>query len=246
MTQEEQIDRYFSGEMDDLEGLEFDKEVMSNKNLAAAVKEYKSLMLGLKTYGLKNKLHDIMVEERLSSENKDAKPKVGAFRWYYLLLALLAIIGLYITLKPASKTEESNSAPALYIAHYYPDPGLPTKMGDHEDFEFDSGMLEYKQGNYDNAIQHWTGISENIARTQYYIGAAYLASNQEQLANDQLEKLTSEDAYYDRAQWYLALVALKNDNVDAAGQHLKTILAIQQSNYKDRAKKLLDELPRAH
>ena len=242
MSQEDRIDRYFSGEMDDLERLDFDKEVMRNTNLAIAVEEYKNLVMGIRTYGLKQKLDVILNEESETKVDEEEKPEKKSFRRYYLLIGGLILFGLFLILRPKSNDQESTSAPALYIAYYYIDPGLPTKMGSQEDLNFDKGMVQYKQGDYERAIHTWSQQASDDSKTTYYIGAAYLAIGNHDFAAIQFIQLTKTDPLYDRAQWYLALISLKQENKGPSIQYLKSILKLEQSNYKDRAKELLDKV----
>jgi len=244
MTQEERIERYFSGKMDDLERLAFDKEVMKDPKLATAVKEYQRILQGFKTYGLQQKLEQIMSEGSPNSNDNTVKSHRPTSYWVYIILAALLASGIYYTVVTNTEEEtKTDIAPSLHMAYYYPDPGLPSKMGDNGEFDFDRGMVDYKLGHYKKAIEQWEKLSKGDAKTQYFLGAAYLADNNEDKAQSFFITLTEEDTFYDRAQWYLALISLKNNEIEASMFHLNTILEMNQSIYKDRARKLLSELP---
>jgi len=242
MTQEERIERYFSGEMDDLERLAFDKEVMSDEKLAIAVKEYRRILQGVKTYGLQQKLGRLMEETSLLQNESNVTSSRRKSLWIYVAFAAILAGAIYFLILAKSPNTEAETAPQLYMAYYYPDPGLPTRMGNNDDFDFDRGMVDYKLGAYKKAIEQWEDLSAIDARVKYYLGAAYLADNNVERATPFFEGLTKEDEFYDRSQWYLSLIALKKDDIDSSIEHLNSILQLKQSPYQERAQKLLNEL----
>jgi tetratricopeptide (TPR) repeat protein len=228
--------------MDDLERANFDKEVMMNNELATALREYKKLLIGLQTYGLKKKLNAIMDDEILDAIEPATDVKSWTFRWIYVLIAVLIVTLAYFGIKENNTVKEDKSGPALYMANYYPDPGLPTQMGENEDFQFDVGMVEYKSGNYSEAIQQWSTLTDDRPEVRYYIGAAYHASGDKIKARDWLNRLKSDQDYYDRAQWYLALISLESQNISETISHLNSIILLKESSYRTRAQELLAQL----
>lgn len=241
MTQEERIERYFSGEMDDLERLAFDKEVMSDTKLATAVKEYQRILQGFKTYGLQQKLGRIIADNSQVQNEVKVDPPRKTPLWIYMIIAGILATAAYFSLV-ANTSEETNPPPPLYMAYYYPDPGLPTTMGHNDDFDFDQGMVDYKLGNYKKAIEQWERLSKENARVQYFLGAAYLADNDVLQATSYFNRIAKDELFYDRAQWYLALLSLKNDDIVSSQNHLNSILELGQSTYAQRARELLKEL----
>ena len=210
MTQDERIERYFSGEMDDLERIDFDKEVMNNPILAAAVKEYRALVMGIKTFGLQQQLNDVMSEEQLDEGDEDIQPSTFRFRWWHLIGVAIFIGGLYFLSQFGQSRPESHEN--LHIAYYYQDPGLPTTMGVEEDFNFSKGMVAYKSGNYKQALNTWESLPKDKEdKIPYYIAMAHMGLKKNNAALEILEKINNSSPYYAKALWYRSMIKLNQE-----------------------------------
>lgn len=239
---QERIERYISGKMDDLERVNFDKELMNDPLLAKAVEEYKVLILGIKSYGLERKIASMMPKEGSSiQKNTRAYKRSRLILWITLAAtAILLSIG-YLLLTSETKHD---SPQELYADYYYPDSGLPTVMGKETEMAFNRGMVMYKQENYEGAIDVWRSIPELNpgSEVSYYLASAYLALGDQSTARSILEKFTSSSQFYDKSQWYLGLIYLSDDHYDRARNSIQNILSIPDSPYHLRAKELLKKL----
>jgi|GEM_PF-2577874 len=116
--------------------------------------------------------------------------------------------------------------PDLYKQYYKPDTGLYTYMGASQNFAFDQGMVEYKTGNYNAALENWLSLPDYEASRdtiRYFIGNAYLATGKYQDAERYLMMVSGsqDSALKGKADWYLGLIALKQGDSEKAKSYFK-------------------------
>src|SRR5690606_36367030 len=86
-------------------------------------------------------------------------------------LAILVSVGIWALL-------QKSPGEKLYRQYFTPDPGLPTVMGNTDNFTFNEAMVYYKQGDYGAAIAQWEGLlpqKRDNDTLNYFLGAAHLA-----------------------------------------------------------------------
>ena len=140
------------------------------------------------------------------------------------LAAASILLVVSLTVWMMTKRETSNEK--LYSQYFRPDPGLITAMGSSEDYNFDKAMVEYKEGNYDKAIEAWLKLSTAAPQNDtlnYFLGVAYLAKNENEKAQDFLFKVVSDNAnsFYNDGCWYLGLNFIKNNEPQKASEWIK-------------------------
>lgn len=171
-----------------------------------------------------------------SQGSAGAKPpgKLIPFRrgWWAAAAILLVVAGIWF-LRP------DDSPDTLATRYFKADPGLPVTMSSTLDYQFYDGMVSYKEGNYDKAIQIWLGLAGASDTLRYYIGMAYINQARYPDALNQLLPLTKiANEWQEKATWFAAIGYLRLNQPEAAATLLKTI-----PNYPP-AKELLKELQR--
>lgn len=140
--------------------------------------------------------------------------------WYAMAAVLVVALGMFWFLERPSASER------LYVEHFKPDIGLPLKMGTTNSIEFYEGMLAYKQGNYNSAIDQWQTLLKDNPKNDtlnYFLGVSYLAEGNASTALQYLEnqKQFHGGIFKEDAAFYAALAMLKEGRVDAARQLLE-------------------------
>ena len=114
------------------------------------------------------------------------------------------------------------------------------------------GQQKYIAGDYEATIRLLTPLlvnqdlsKEDLMATQFYIGLSQLATNQLNLAQTSLTAVVGETQhlYTQQAQWYLALIALKKEDIVQTKNWLNQVLATASTGkYARKAEALLAQL----
>lgn len=207
----------------------------SDQAFASLVGEIRDLQLGIQRAALSEKLgnfHDDLAEQEESTPIRSIRPF-----WFWgvaasLFLAMTA--GIWWIIGQESPEEK------LYQAYFIADPGLVTSMASEGNYEFDRAMVDYKDGNYVDAISRWEKLLTEKPQNDtlnYFLGAALLSSKQERKSVDFLETVAkdSSSGFYSDANWYVGLAYLK------MGQKEKALNFLSASS-RSEADKLISEL----
>lgn len=237
ITQEEleYIERYINNNMkpDELAG--FEEKLNNNPDFKNQVEDIKTLLLGIETQALTEKIETFHNElpDTKSPKEQPSKVRHLDFRKWVAAAAVIIAVGSFWFFN-------GNSNSKLYSKYYAPDPGLPTTMSTQDNFVFYDAMVNYKRQDYQLAINKWQPLLTNKPENDtlnYFMGSAYLAKGETTTAISYLEKVTElkESAFKNDAFYYLGLAYLKNNKIELAKETLK------QSNMAD-SKAILSEL----
>lgn len=232
----ESIEAYLNRELSDEDWSVFENRLKNEEGFADKVEDIKAILIGLETQTLKEQLDsfhkDVLNGE---SDNLDPKPKVKSLDWRRIAVAAVLIIaaGSFWFIS-------GNANERLYAEYFTPDPGLPTTMGNNDNYEFYKAMVSYKQGNYDEALIIWKDLKKNKVSNDtlsYFIGSALLADKRETEAITYLTFVTKQEetVFKNDAYFYLGLAYLKASKIEEATS------ALNKSDLKD-AKDLLKKL----
>ncbi|MEZ4795705.1 MAG: tetratricopeptide repeat protein [Flavobacteriaceae bacterium] len=211
----------------------FNERLKNDKEFEVQVTDIKTLLLGIESQALKEKLNTFHEELLDNTNNKVAPVKFLHFKKIAAAAILVIALGSFWFLS-GNKNEK------LYTKYFSPDPGLPTLMSENQNFVFYDAMVDYKQGEYKKAILKWEPLLKNSSKNDtlnYFLGMAQLANKQETKAIEYLQVVTNLDAsaFKNEAYYYLGLAYLKANNVELAKKNL-TFSTV------DNSKKILTEL----
>lgn len=155
-------------------------------------------------------------ESELVLANVHSKKSNSKIIWYAAAAMAVALIGLFWMMNGTT-----NSPEKIFAAHFKPDIGLPLKMGTNNSYGFYEGMVEYKEGNYENAIEQWQVLWEKNQQNDtlsYFLGVANLASGNASEALLYFEKHDNyqQSIFEEDALFYAALAYVKEGNFKAA------------------------------
>jgi tetratricopeptide (TPR) repeat protein len=237
ITQEELeiIERYITNDMTFDEEASFEEKLQNDPDLKNQVEDIKTMLLGIETQALKEKLKEFHDEIPKTKILEKKTIKVSHLDLRKLLAAAAIIIALgsfWYFNKPSNER--------LYSKYFTPDPGLPTTMGSTDNYKFYDAMVNYKQADYKKAISKWEVLqlkSPENDTLNYFLGVANLAKGQTDLAITYLQNTTQkpESVFIEDAQYYLGLAYLKINKKEEA------IKAFQLSHL-DNSKTILSEL----
>lgn len=238
ITQEEfeHIEKYLNGNLEPLDLKQFEQRIHSEPEFKSKVEDIKTVLTGVETQALKEQLNIFHEDiDKVSTQPEKKHTKVHTLNWKRLLVAAALIIaaGSFWFLG-------GNPNERLYADYFKPDPGLPTTMSSSDNYDFYEAMVNYKQGDYKTAIAKWETLQQakpNNDTLNYFIGVAYLANKNEEIAIPFLEGVAqnSKFALINDTYYYLGLAYLKADNVEKAKASLR------KSN-TENSKALLSEL----
>ena len=232
----ELIDQYLRNELSQEQTDAFEEKMQADKDWMKKVEDTRLLVLGIQEASLAKRME--VFHEELNSEKKQA-PQSKIFRlnirWAAaasVLIVASVLAGLILTRK--------NKYEKLYSSYYTPDPGLLTAMGSSDNYSFEQGMVDYKNGEYKKAILAW----DILLRTQpasdtlhYFLGVANQALHNEPEAKKHLEFIVKDSthSFFSDACWYLGLLLLKQKQTQIAVPY------IQKSNHPSKGA-LLDAI----
>lgn len=212
----ERIEQYILGHLNaqDMEGFELEME--ENELLRQNYKEVKALILAVEEGALRNTLDNFHQEMTNSEVDQTPSKKINAWAWAAAAAIALCIAGAVWILYP-SESFHSRQFAQFYIE----DPGLITAMSSESSYDFDRAMVEYKSGNYQEAIKRWEKLYQSNPENDtlnYFLGSAHLAKEETEPAIAYFQKVTQlpEGRFTDDNYWYLALSYLKLGRMEDA------------------------------
>lgn len=225
--------RYLNNESDKEERELIELKLKENSVFKEKLQEVQYLITGIKEANLKPWLDTVHQSMHKEKGTKKPSGKITRMKIWWAAAAAIVLIASAIWVFQLNVSPEEK----FYSNFYKPDPGLPTLMSVSDNYVFDMAMVNYKLGEYDKAIEEWSGLLEIEAGNdslQYFLANAYLAKNDFINAKAFFEKVTKkpESEFINESFWYLALIHIKEGNKEAARE------LIQKSNHYNKQKAL--------
>ena len=238
-TPEEQdlFEKYLLEGMTAREKAEFESRLQSEPDFRAQFLIFRKMFRAVEEAGLRRKVADF---HRIPEEDTQLKRlSANSYRSYFRMAAAVALLialgGLWFLVAPGPNEK-------LYQEYYSPDPGLPTVMGNSANYAFYEAMVDYKQGEYQLALEKWEKLRSKQPENDtlnYFLGSAYLASGDADRAIPFFDRVLSSDpgAFQNESAFYNGMAHLKNKQIAAARKYLE-----QSASEKGRvlARKLKD------
>ena len=150
--EQELFERFLMDEMSVKEKKSFEIKIAGDKNLKNSFEEFKSLFETVEEAGLRHKLKDFHNALENGEEPQVRLLNTSKNRFRYRIAASIIIL---IGLGSIWFLNNTNSNMKLYEEYYFQDPGLPTVMGSSDNYDFYEAMVDYKQENFEMAIEKW-------------------------------------------------------------------------------------------
>ncbi|SHO60068.1 tetratricopeptide repeat protein [Algoriphagus zhangzhouensis] len=209
----EEIERFILGEISSEEKGAFEERIITNQELRREVNFQRSLQATIEVDSwIKNK------------ENSKVSRKLISFLKYGIAASVVFILGLFIWLQPWNSESSSGD---IYTAYFYPDPGLPVPMSSTDSYQFDDGMVSYKEEKYQEAQDIWTNLAQDqpTDTLAFYLAMAKLNQKEFESSAQFLDQLLedSNSEFYQKALWYRSLIYLKEEEKESAIQLLEKL-----------------------
>ncbi|HAS59653.1 MAG TPA: hypothetical protein DEQ87_03445 [Algoriphagus sp.] len=210
----ELIEAWLDGKLTKEQSLAFQHSENEDPEWSLKIQEVKILKNDLEAYLFKVEL------EKIHEEIVNQKPTKSASlsRW---ILAIAASLILILVSWWGIQSVFQSPNEKLFAAYYQTDPGLITAMSGSDSYEFDRGMVDYKEGKYKEALARWNLLLEEEFADDtliYFVAMANLELGNYDLSQKLLKQVADENAseFKEDASWYLALIYLKNGELDPA------------------------------
>ena len=235
----DKIDMYLTDKMSATEKAQFENDIQQSTELKTQLEEQKLLMEMVEIGTLKNQLNNI--DQKWDRLKKDEKRL--DFRNLSIAATLVLMIGIGLTwwvTKPEPVSDQ------VFASMYAADPGLPSRMDESLEFEFDDAMVDYKMGDYNKSTIKFLTLSRDKIKpdsVQFYLAMSYLGDQKYKQAYETLKVFIPEDTrLHQKGEWYLALVALKVDQEAESKSLLEKISQQSDHMFRQDALKALDLL----
>lgn len=218
----ERIEQFLDNEMSPEQMLAFEQELQKDSSLQQKVDEVRLLRTGIEETMLEEKLNEFQAGLSVSSSTSQPPGKVISIGKRLLAAAsVIAVIGLSVWWIFLKETKYEK----MYSDYYKADPGLLTAMSASDNYTFEKAMVDYKNGNYRNAIEAWLLLQKDQPTSDtlnYFLGAAYQADGNNKEAINYLEKAVANvnSPFYKDACWYLGLAYLKEGKIETAKEYI--------------------------
>ncbi|MFK7905084.1 MAG: tol-pal system YbgF family protein [Chitinophagales bacterium] len=250
------IEAYLSDAMTKTEVVDFEQQMENNEELSAEVELFRSLnnvMYDKGALNLQKTMNEVGTSffQHKETEVVDTSPRIGAWsrqRWAIAASFLVFVVSTLLIWQIQSGSAVSEEA---LFAQYYETYDLNQNVrgeGDSSNAILKSGIQQYKSKEFAAAVQTFLPLAAAQPQNDVAVFAlahAYLNQNPPKLdlAKQQFERITTANTtiYVPKAQWFLALIALKNGDTEQAKILLKEVVA-SGDDIAGKARKLLEEL----
>ena len=203
----------------------FEQQCQTDPALQLALDDYRLFRHSIESVGLKKRLDNIHTKLEYSQllyaepTQSFGTTRIHWGRWAWVAAASVALllVGLWVLLP---SNEPSAATRQTFIAFYRPEPIM---RGSDCSPALTNAIGHYRAGHYQVALDQLPAGAD--ACTAYYRGLCQLALNQPKLAMEALStaQQQSTGSLRQRADWYLALAYLANNDPANARQQLAQI-----------------------
>ena len=248
---QEEIEAYVLGNLSPEAKRTFEEKIEMNKELANDVRLEKAMKasLGDKSRNEFKKVLKEVIHENRNNPTEQGAEKIlfpsaeSASLWprWAAAAAILILLGAGLWLWSGKSNDVGET---LYAEHFESYPGYTANRSEDYVQGMQEAMELYNAGAFDQAAQLFSELSPkhpNRSDVHLYAGVSYMEINDFPKSLKFLRKVGKKDLLYDQAQWYKALVFIKNKEFVKAKPILKS-LSTKSGNLGKKANELLKEL----
>lgn len=244
------IQDYFENKMSEVEATAFKLEIEKNTELQKEVEEYKSIVQGIESFGMKKMLDEIHNDE-FGVKKKKEKNAINKLHIVGGVLILAALIGylLYPIIEENRSLQKKQPFENINMQFAQNMPvleGLPVTLSSDNNVLFQEAMVAYRMKDYKMADKIFAQINmvNQLSDTlSIYHANALIELGSYQQAISLLSPLTITDSspYYYDAIWFQAKAFLSYNKIDSARVMIKK-LTDSENKYQDGAIKIYEEI----
>ncbi len=241
MENTELIEQYLEGKLSPTERLAFEERVSNEAIFSEEVALQRQIRQGLRSVGRSRILAQLEeVETRMSAYHPPtqiiALNERVRQRFYWAAAAVIVLlIPIYLFLKSHPTHEK------LFATYFVP--YAPTVSQTSTQEPLSRALNLYRQKNYAQALPIFEEITGILPDSVLFYKANVLLQLEKPAdAISTLQKIDTHSAFYEEAQWYLALAFLQNDQMAESKETLRRIHEQESHPYQHQATTLLKEI----
>lgn len=235
------LDLYLSGELSEAEKESFEKRLDMDESLRKELEIALKAKAALYAKGIKEQKTAFAERwDTLKKEGMKPQPMIKPL-YVYLAAAVIALLLLFIFLRPEPKLTNQELAMA-----YYEVPLASSTRGQDSSTQFKYANIAFQQKRYGEAARSYLNSLADSSFTQrdealFYAGISFFEEKDYQKTLDLFSQLSDED-YLEMKEWYTALTYLMNGQANDSKNILLSIRSDQSHHYMPKAVELLKEL----
>lgn len=241
----ELIERYCEGKLTTGEKVDFEHRLLVDAEFKDEFELYKVIVSGIREHGEDNlkarlKVADLELDSKPVASLED---RIGV-KSNYIYWAVAASIVLIVSVGLFWKFSSNSYLPELANTYYEKDKGLPVEMSTSRN-QLDEAMNSYKANDYIKAkTQIELMLRHNLGNDtlKYYYGVVNYELGDYSSSNATLKEIKPESQFFDKAQYRLILIELKNSNKKNAIERIDICLENKSYLYYDKLVRLKEDL----
>ena len=228
----EKIEQYLRGGYHSNELKQIEKEIAESEALQRELKRQKFMLDEIERIEDSKNRAQVQAIHQQALKTRATFRKMGRFRY-------LAVAAGFTLLVVAGWLLIQNETPKDLFAANYEVPQL--KIGNRGEAEIiKEKMIEagnfYSEGNYSRAIplfEEILSLNAQNDKAQFGLSIGYIETENYAQAITNLEKLidSKSEFFADKAHWYLALIYLKQENIEKAKKYLTVLKANTDADF---------------
>lgn len=234
---EDLFDRYLNGEMSITEKTNFERNLEGDADLLAAFDKHRAAVTAIRVGNMRSKLQAVAAKRRRGRV-------MNMYRTAAVAAGITLVLGFFFMREYRPHHTDWNE---IYANIYFKDPGLPNTMGAAADNSWPLLMVAYKKGAYNTVLEGLDNMEASGRHSDtvtYYRAMCLLEKGDTGEARELLSHL-SDEGYRQRALWYLALLDIKDQRIDAARNRLQEISRDTAHPFRRDANTALDIMDHA-
>lgn len=234
MEKDDLINHYFEGNLTAKERVIFDKLMDTDPEFVDAIAYEKKVKVAITLENRKNLKAKLVGFENNKSEKNFNK------QWVYIAASVVVLFG--ISLFFFNQTPTNDKLFATYFEPY-PNTIAPIVRSNVQKTTKHDAFSAYESGDYQKSSQLFGALIESSGEEYalFYQSMSYLMLNDVPQASNILSKSNWTDAYKEKANWYLALCYIKQNNSKEAKTLLHSLVSENSFNH-EKARELLRQL----
>ncbi|MEM7374719.1 MAG: hypothetical protein AAF587_39370 [Bacteroidota bacterium] len=243
---QDRIEQYLSGEMAPHHKVEFEQELITNKQLAENVRLYMLAHAEIQFAG-RELLKSYAQKAYQATKGQEKKTIFLRPMVWGSIAAAIALLILFVILFPQSSRELDTDE--LFAEYYVPHSAIEARNLDESEHVLREGLDNYYEKNYDKAIAALSQAADSLdgadlLLANFFLGQSYIETGKTEAALLSFAKVSEGSLYGYVSRWNIALAYVRLNKMKEAREQLKTIRSNPNYQfYHRKADELLEILP---
>lgn len=237
----ELIEEYYEGRLDARARIAFENRLLIDEELKEEYELYKAIVTVIKENGNNNLKNQMKIADAELDNAAEVKKLISPKQKY---LAMAASIILFIGIAFFWKYTTDSKLSALADKYYDKEKGLPIEMTTNKG-KYDDVMNLYKQVDYNgakNEINKLLVVNSYNDTLNYFLGVVTYELMDFETAKLGLNKIKLDSRYFEKAQYRIILIALKQNNKKLALAKIDEALKNKEHLFYNKISSLKEDL----